>query len=648
MLRNATWLWSAVLVLLATTGGCQFFGQRSGVSTAYNLPLTVHVRLDDTIRQAAVEYRNACGRPVALPIAEPLEREIRKRMSQVFERVSFEGAEGGPPDGVVEAVLGLRETNLFVPRKANKTYPATLTLGLDFSYTETHGTVLHRKKLQSSSAGEVEAHADSCDLTGLDRVAEDTIRILVEGMAQQLGTSTRIREQAEMKKAGRPYSAKSTAEGAAATSEPAAVPLSEPVMNTPPAIVAPPAATANETPAAAAVSTKLSFRTILRDDNQNHILEQQEPFTVEFEVKNEGSAVAEGVEIDLAGHAAITGGIKAPIVVGPLQPGEIRRVAVDGKVGAVSEPEQAELICTLRASANVELPSAKKFFIAVRPDRSDAAEVLSVDVDQLPKSNGKSLHPSAVGIAIGIGAFRDSTVPPVKFAAHDAEVMGGYFRTLLGIPATKVKVVTDEQGLKDDLAELFEQWLPKQGGAHQTAYVYVSGRAVVEQETGIVSVLTYDGTAGSSARAFSLARLQRGLARAPVKQAVLMLDLSLEPSRGADPSKPPVPRWPQQEGAGDHQGSMVMVGNGALQEAQAYQPGQHGVFTYFLLKGLRGPADRDKNGTVSTGELCDYVQGQVGAVTKAQSGNAQSVLCLPTNGQDSLLHSLPLSKVRER
>lgn len=37
--------------------------------------------------------------------------------------------------------------------------------------------------------------------------------------------------------------------------------------------------------------------------------------------------MAEGVEIDLAGHAAITGGIKAPIVVGPLQPGEIRRVA---------------------------------------------------------------------------------------------------------------------------------------------------------------------------------------------------------------------------------------------------------------------------------------------------------------------------------
>lgn len=39
--------------------------------------------------------------------------------------------------------------------------------------------------------------------------------------------------------------------------------------------------------------------------------------------------------------------------------------------------------------------------------------------------------------------------------------------------------------------------------------------------------------------------------------------------------------------------------------------GGHGVFTYFLLEGLRGKADENHDGTVTAGELFDYVQEQV-------------------------------------
>ena len=39
---------------------------------------------------------------------------------------------------------------------------------------------------------------------------------------------------------------------------------------------------------------------------------------------------------------------------------------------------------------------------------------------------------------------------------------------------------------------------------------------------------------------------------------------------------------------------MWMIGNNSLQEAHAYQQGLHGLFTYYLLKGLRGAANLDK------------------------------------------------------
>ncbi|MGA2418790.1 MAG: caspase family protein [Candidatus Acidiferrum sp.] len=46
--------------------------------------------------------------------------------------------------------------------------------------------------------------------------------------------------------------------------------------------------------------------------------------------------------------------------------------------------------------------------------------------------------------------------------------------------------------------------------------------------------------------------------------------------------------------------------------------GGHGVFTYYLLKGLHGEADANKDGTVTAGELFAYVHDNV---AKATSGN---------------------------
>lgn len=637
--------------MLVASGGCQFFGHRSSIPTYYNLPLNVRLSMDQSIDAASVEYRNACGQAVALPLQAQLEKEIQKRLGQVFERVQVRsGPSTEVPDGMVEIALGPRQVNLFVPRKANKSYPATVMLGLDYTYIDRQGTVLQHKKLQSSATGEVEATAESCDIVGLDKVAQETIEIVVEGMAQHLGTATKIREQVQLKQEGRTAAAPPPVESVAPAEALVPAVQAEPVPPVPPnngslqpmPSAAPPVPSFAEAPSR---PTKLSFRTIIRDDNQNHVLEQQESFSVEFEVKNEGTAVAQGVEIDLSGHAAIVGGLTSPVSLGSLQPGEIRRVAVGGKVGVVSNIEQAELICTLRASPNVELPTAKKFFVAIRPDRSDAVEVLSVDVDQLPAMNGKYAQPQAIGIAVGVGLFRDPAMPSRKFAAHDAEVMGAYFKSILGIPPQKIKVVIDEGGLKDDLADVFEQWLPKQAGVKQTAFIYVSGRALVDQETGVVSLLPYDGTMASTGRTFSLARLQRALTRAPLKQAVLMLDLSLEPSAGSGSTGTATPRWNHQDSAGEHDRLMIMVGNSGVQEAQAYQQGQHGLFTYFLLKGMRGAADLDKNGTVLTGELCAYVHGQVEAATRVQSGNAQQTRCLPEAGERSLLRGIPVTKL---
>ena len=191
--------------MLLLSAGCQFFAQRSGIPTNYNLPLTVLLRMDPSIAAATIEYRDACGQAATAPIHEALQTTTQKTPGAGVRTCSGWGPEiqANAADGVVDVALGFREVNLFVPRKANKSYPATVTLGLDFSYTDQQGTVLHSKKLQSSATGEVEARADSCDISGLEAVAQEAITNLIQGMAQQLGTATKIREQAQFRKAHR-------------------------------------------------------------------------------------------------------------------------------------------------------------------------------------------------------------------------------------------------------------------------------------------------------------------------------------------------------------------------------------------------------------------------------------------------------------
>ena len=100
---------AALWLLLLFSAGCQFFAERSGIPTDYNLPLTVELRMDPSIAAAAIEYRDACGQAATAPIHEALQHQLKKRLAQVFERVQGEpGNQGGSADGVVDVALGSR------------------------------------------------------------------------------------------------------------------------------------------------------------------------------------------------------------------------------------------------------------------------------------------------------------------------------------------------------------------------------------------------------------------------------------------------------------------------------------------------------------------------------------------------------------
>src|SRR5438105_1207595 len=77
-----------LISLLGCSGTSKIFN-RFSEPDGYWLPLTVNLRLDPSVTEAALEYTDACGQRQALPIGERLASSLKKDLGRVFQRLQI-------------------------------------------------------------------------------------------------------------------------------------------------------------------------------------------------------------------------------------------------------------------------------------------------------------------------------------------------------------------------------------------------------------------------------------------------------------------------------------------------------------------------------------------------------------------------------
>lgn len=619
-------------ILLAGLTSCGSHSFRSfapeTTSEGYWYPLSVGLRFDSTVTQAGVEYTDGCLQRKTLPLGEDLKTAFTKQIGLVFSKVKVlepnERASG--LDGEVTVALGYKEFEMFIARRATKEYPASLSLGATVAFFTPQGEQAYTKNLRYDARGTVETEKDKCEVANLTDLGADAAERLAEGFMKSLGTALKIREIVQAKGGGAPTPA----------APPATSPADVPPIAVPPVPV----------PAPAGAASPLTFHTMFRDWNQNQALEGGERVHLEVEVKNHGPEPVKAVMIVLDGTPELVKGLGSPLVVGDLQPGQSKLVQATGELPGVAVEQEAELVISLETlGANVPMPLPKKFVAALRPGKDPTKTAKLVDVDKVPDRAGGP-RKQAVGLAIGIGASRDPAVPALQFAARDAETMAGYFSGALGIPAQKVRLITGEQGLKQDLVEALEEWLPQQVASGGEVFIFFSGRAVVDPASGAVSLLTYEGQPANTNRLYSLRRLRSALARLPARYIVLILDVTLTTAPDAPGLNGAKPDWFPATATVSQGDLLQLVGVSGAQAAAEYEEARHGLFTYWLLRGMRGEADQNKDGVVSVAEAFEYARKEVARTAAEAYGREQEPQALPVPEAKLKAWSLPLVKLR--
>ena len=77
-----------------------------------------------------------------------------------------------------------------------------------------------------------------------------------------------------------------------------------------------------------------------------------------------------------------------------------------------------------------------------------------------------------------------------------------------------------------------------------------------------------------------------------------------------------------------------------------YKRQRHGLFTYYLLRGLRGEADLNRNGEVTIGEVTDYLTRKIPTAARntfkqEQQPQVFPALRAPDKGMDAVLTRPP-------
>ena len=257
-------------------------------------------------------------------------------------------------------------------------------------------------------------------------------------------------------------------------------------------------------------------------------------------------------------------------------------------------------------------------------------------VDQAPITSMR--RPEALGVIFGVEDYRYA--PSVTFARNDATVMRDYFIKTLGLNEANVYVRMDRDATQGEFRKVFDPaqgWLAKRitPGVSEV-FVYYVGHGAPDISTGDAFLMPADGDPNYPATSYRIAELYRSLEQLPAKRVTIVLDACFSGRAGRGRQVEPLMAGTRGIGveprlARPGENTVVLTASGGNQVSSGYPEKSHGLFTYFLLKGLQGEADANGDRRVTMQELFLYVRQHVsneaGRLDREQTPELQG-LCL--------------------
>jgi hypothetical protein len=212
------------------------------------------------------------------------------------------------------------------------------------------------------------------------------------------------------------------------------------------------------------------------------------------------------------------------------------------------------------------------------------------------------------GYAVVVGVEKYADLPEARFAERDARAVRAHL-VALGYPERNIVSLLGHRASKAGFEKTFGVWLPQNVGPESEVFVYYSGHGAPDPGTGQAFLLPYDGDPqylGSTA--YPVKKLYAALGSLKAKRKIVALDACFSGAGGRSVLPKGTRPLVMKIDTGQVFGS-ALISLSASQSDQisgSVEEQGHGLFTYYLLKGLNGDA-KDEAGAVTLKSLHDYV-----------------------------------------
>jgi uncharacterized caspase-like protein len=252
------------------------------------------------------------------------------------------------------------------------------------------------------------------------------------------------------------------------------------------------------------------------------------------------------------------------------------------------------------------------------------------------KARAAGYGPQQWAVVVGVSEYMNSGIPSLKYADKDAEAFANFLRRPEGggYDSDHMHVLLNKDAtlanMKDALINFLNQAIDM-----DLVVIYFAGHGAPEPaRPQNMYLLMHDSDPASlGTTAFPMWEIQTVLARYINAKRVLVFTDACHSggisvnftTRGLGKSEPNLVNQYLEDLSKTKEGIAVFTASAAGEVSQEFPEFSHGVFTYYLLKGLEGKADYNNDYTVTINELMQYVEEQV----KRKTHGAQN----PTRSQ---------------
>ena len=228
-------------------------------------------------------------------------------------------------------------------------------------------------------------------------------------------------------------------------------------------------------------------------------------------------------------------------------------------------------------------------------------------------------------VVVGINDYLNAR--KLKYAVNDATAFKNYLRSNIKIPEENIFLLTDKHATKDNIQKLLGTQIKRRASKEDTVIIFYAGHGAVEPDPSNPDgdgfekyLLPYDADLDDLyTSSISMDEITKIFQRIQAERLIFIGDTCYSGAAGGRTALAYKARANLSEKFLDRiskgKGRVIISSCSANEVSKEDDGLQHGVFSYYLLEGLKGKADRDSDGIITITEIFGYLSHKVPKVT---------------------------------